>query len=40
MTELVCGDSPKAIGQPEEDFYNDVPHSEKVQWTDDRLEMV
>jgi hypothetical protein len=40
MTESVHGDSLEAIGQPEEDSYNNVPHLEKAQWTDDRLEMV
>jgi hypothetical protein len=40
MTESVCRDSLEAIGQPEEDSYNDVPRSEKAQQTDDRLEMV
>jgi hypothetical protein len=40
MTESVHGDSPEAIGQPEEDSYNNVSRSEKAQQTDDRLEMV
>jgi hypothetical protein len=40
MAELVCGDSAEAMEQSEEGFYNDDPHSEKVQWSNDRLEIV
>jgi hypothetical protein len=40
MTESVHGDLLEAIGQPEEDSYNDVLHSEKAQWTDNRLEII
>jgi hypothetical protein len=39
MTESVCGDSPEAIGQLEEDSYNNVPCLEKAQQTNNRLEM-